>query len=123
DNNPGDAVGWLGLLWNASTAGRLWDAVGYPATPNPPFNGNTMDEARGTFAASATAGTIGLTNDNMEHGSSGRPWITDYNGANQPATGRQGPHTTDGALGESAPFSPADAKTLLDWIPTPANRH
>ena len=34
---PGNVIGWLGLMWNAPTAGRSWNAVGYPATPNPPL--------------------------------------------------------------------------------------
>jgi V8-like Glu-specific endopeptidase len=123
DANPGDAVGWLGLLWNASTSGRTWDAVGYPATPNPPFDGNRMDEARGTFVSSATTGTIGLSNDNMEHGSSGGPWITDFNGAAQYANGLQSFHIHDGDFVEYGPSFTADIKTLLDWISNPANRH
>jgi hypothetical protein len=123
DNNPGDSVGWLGLLWNANTAGRSWNAVGYPATPHPPFDGNTMDEARGTFMTSATAGTIGLSNDNMEHGSSGGPWVTDFNGASQYANGLQSFHIHDGDLVEFGPYFTADVKGLLDWITNPANRH
>lgn len=123
DNNPGGAVGWLGLLWNASTSGRIWDAVGYPATPNPPFDGNHMDEARGTFVSSATAGMIGLNNDNMEHGSSGGPWITDFNGATEYANGLQSFHIHDGDVVEYGPYFTADVKKLLDWISNPANRH
>ncbi len=123
DNNPGDAVGWLGLLWNASTAGRTWDALGYPATPSPPFTGNTMDEARGSFVTSATAGTIGLSNDNMEHGSSGGPWITDFNGAGGYANGLQSFHIHDGDVVEYGPYFTADVKNLFDWISNPANRH
>lgn len=123
DANPGDAVGWLGLLWNASTSGRTWDAVGYPATPNPPFNGNIMDEALGTFAASATAGTIGLNNDNMEHGSSGGPWITDFNGVRDHVNGLQSFHLHDGDFVEYGPYFNTDVKNLFDWINNPANRH
>jgi V8-like Glu-specific endopeptidase len=116
NENPGDTVGWLGLLWNAATSGRNWDAVGYPATPNPPFDGNRMDEARGTISASATAGTIGLGNDNMEHGSSGGPWITDFNGAAQYANGLQSFHIHDGDFVEFGPYFTQDVKNLLDWI-------
>jgi hypothetical protein len=123
DNNPGDPLGWLGLLWNASTSGRTWDAVGYPATPSPPFDGNTMDEARGTFAPSATAGTIGLNNDNMEHGSSGGSWITDFNGAPNYANGLQSYHIHDGDFVEFGPYFTQDVKGLLDWISNRANRH
>jgi V8-like Glu-specific endopeptidase len=123
DNNPGDVVGWLGLLWNASTSGRTWDAVGYPATPNPPFDGNTMDEARGAFAPSTTGGVIGLNNDNVEHGSSGGPWITAFNGVSEFANGLQSFHIHDGDFVEFGPYFTADVKNLLDWISNPANRH
>jgi len=123
DNNPGDQVGWLGLLWNADTTGRVWDAVGYPATPNPPFDGNTMDEAIGTVASSSTSGTIGLNNDNMEHGSSGGPWITDWNGSpREYANGLQSFHINDGDFVEYGPYFTEDVKGLLDWISNPANR-
>jgi V8-like Glu-specific endopeptidase len=124
NNDPGHKVGWLGLLWNASTSGRTWDAVGYPGTPNPPFNGNVMDEAVGTVASSSTSGTIGLTNDNMEHGSSGGPWITDFNGSpREYANGLQSFHIHDGDFTEFGPYFTADVKGLLDWISNPANRH
>ncbi len=123
DNTPGNALGWLGLLWNADTAGRTWDAVGYPATPNPPFDGSTMNEAFGTMEASSTAGTIGLNNDNMEHGSSGGPWITDWNGsARVYANGLQSFHVNDGDFTEYGPYFTADVKGLVDWICNPVNR-
>ena len=124
DNPPGNRVGWLGILWNASNSGRTWDAVGYPATPAPPFNGSTMDEAVGTAASSSVAGTMGLTNDNMEHGSSGGPWITDFNGSpREYANGLQSFHIHDGDFVEYGPYFTADVKGLLDWISNPANRH
>lgn len=124
DNDPGHKVGWLGLLWNAATAGRIWDAVGYPATPNPPYNGNVMDETVGTVAPSSVAGTIGLANDNMEHGSSGGPWITDFNGSpREYANGLQSFHNKDGDFVEFGPYFTADVKRLYDWISDPANRH
>jgi V8-like Glu-specific endopeptidase len=124
DNDPGHKVGWLGMMWNAATSGRTWEAVGYPATPNPPFNGNVMDEAVGKVASSSTSGTIGLTNDNMEHGSSGGPWITDFNGSpREYANGLQSFHITDGDFTEYGPYFTADLKGLFDWISNPANRH
>jgi V8-like Glu-specific endopeptidase len=124
DSDVGSQVGWLGLLWNAPTDGRIWDAVGYPATPNPPFDGNTMDEALGTVASSSVSGTIGLNNDNMEHGSSGGPWITDFNGsARIYANGLQSFHINDGDFVEYGPYFTADVKGLYDWISDPANRH
>jgi len=124
DSAPGNIIGWLGTLWNAPTAGRTWDAVGYPATPNPPFNGNVMDECVGSVASSSTAGTIGLTNDNMEHGSSGGPWITAWNEtARTHANGLQSFHIHDGDTTEYGPYFTQDLKGLMDWISNPANRH
>lgn len=123
DSAPGNQVGRLGLLWNAVTAGRVWDAVGYPATPSPPFDGNKMDEALGTVQSSSTTGTIGLSNDNMEHGSSGGPWITDFNGSpREYANGLQSFHIDDGDTVEYGPYFTQDVKGLLDWISDPANR-
>jgi V8-like Glu-specific endopeptidase len=123
DSAPGNTVGWLGLLWNVSTAGRVWDAVGYPATPAPPFDGNTMDEAVGTFTASSVPGTVGLTNDQMEHGSSGGPWITDFNGSpREYANGLQSFHINDGDSVEYGPYFTDAVKGLFDWISNPANR-
>ncbi|WP_263383106.1 trypsin-like serine peptidase [Granulicella arctica] len=121
-STPGNLISWLGLYWNAPTANRTWRAVGYPATPNPPFNGNTMDEAVGHFASSGVAGTQGLTNDNMEHGSSGGPWITDFNGAAVYANGLQSTHVHDGDFTEYGPTFTAETKGLFDWINNPANR-
>jgi V8-like Glu-specific endopeptidase len=124
DSAPGNIIGWLGLAWNVPTANRIWDAVGYPATPSPPFNGNVMDECLGQVAASSTAGTIGLTNDNMEHGSSGGPWITNWNEtARTHANGLQSFHIRDGDTTEFGPYFTQDVKGLLDWISNPANRH
>ena len=124
DNAPGQILGWLGMLWNADTSGRSWDAVGYPATPNPPFTGGAMDEAVGTVASSTIAGVIGLNNDNMEHGSSGGPWITDFNGSpREYANGLQSFNINDGDFTEYGPYFTADVKGLYDWISDPANRH
>lgn len=121
---PGNSLGWLGMLWNASTNGRTWEAVGYPATPSPPYNGQVMDNAVGTFQSSSTSGTIGLTHDNMEHGSSGGPWITNWNGsAREYANGLQSFHIHDGDFVEYGPYFTQDVKGLYDWISNPANRH
>ena len=120
---PGNRIGWLGTLWNAPTANRVWDAVGYPSRPNPPFNGNTMCEALGQFAASSTSGVIGLTNDNMEQGSSGGPWITAWNeSARTHANGLQSFHITDGDTIEYGPYFTQDLNGLMNWIANPANR-
>ena len=129
DENPGDGVGWLGLIWNASTSGRTWDAVAYPALPNPPFDGHTMCEARGTAAQVLWYGytderSITLDNDNMEGGSSGGPWITDYNGAYEYANGLQGQAVVDDyhIFWTYGPYFTEEVKNLFDWISDPANR-
>jgi hypothetical protein len=81
-----------------------------------------MDECVGSFASSTVAGTQGLTNDNMEHGSSGGPWITDFNGQSVYANGLQSTHIKDGDFTEYGPTFTADTKGLFDWINNPANR-
>ena len=124
DNNPGNNAGWLGMLWNASTSGRTWDAVGYPGTPNPPYNGNAMDSAIGTLTNGDDSGTIGLNNDYMQHGSSGGPWITAYNGSPpEYANGLQSHLRSDGSNSVVVgPHFTQDVDGLFNWIPNPANR-
>jgi V8-like Glu-specific endopeptidase len=123
DAAPGKEIGWLGTLWNAPTANRTWDAVGYPGLPNPPFNGNTMDDALGQYASSSTSGVFGLTNDNMEQGSSGGPWITDWNeNSRTHANGLQSFHIHDGDTTEYGPYFTQDLNGLMNWISNPANR-
>ena len=123
DSAPGNMIGWLGTLWNAPTSNRSWDAVGYPALPNPPFNGNTMDHAVGQYAGSNGSNVIGLSNDNMEQGSSGGPWITTWN-ENSPthANGLQSFHIHDGDTVEYGPYFTQDLNGLMNWISNPANR-
>jgi V8-like Glu-specific endopeptidase len=120
---PGNQIGWLGTLWNAPTANRTWDAVGYPGLPTPPFNGNAMDEAVGQYASSSTSGVFGLTNDNMEQGSSGGPWITAWNESSPThANGLQSFHIHDGDTTEYGPYFTQDLNGLMNWIANPANR-
>ena len=123
DSSPGNQIGWLGTLWNAPTTDRTWDAIGYPATPNPSIDGNTMEQALGRYASSAVSGTVGLTNDTMEHGSSGGPWITDWNeGSRTHANGLQSFRVKDGDATEYGPYLTQEFKGLMDWISNPANR-
>ena len=120
---PGNTIGWLGLLWNAPTNGRTWTAVGYPATPNPPFNGNTMEEAAGTVKSNS-GGVIGLNGDNMEHGSSGGPWITVWGNDGAPgahANGLQSFHVKDGDQFEYGPYFTQEVDDLFNWLNTPGN--
>jgi V8-like Glu-specific endopeptidase len=119
---PGNSLGWLGTMWNASHDNRSWEAVGYPATPNPPFDGSKMDHCTGQFAASSTSGTLGLTNDNMEHGSSGGPWITAFNETTAThANGLQSYHINDGDFTEYGPYFDDNFHELWNWIQQPAN--
>ena len=121
-SGPGNNIGWLGLLWNASNNNRTWEAVGYPATPNPPFDGSKMDHCSGGFAASSVSGVQGLNNDNMEHGSSGGPWITNWNDTIPAhANGLKSFHITDGDTTEYGPYFDGQIKDLFDWIQQPAN--
>ena len=125
DNAPGQILGWLGVLWNASTSGRSWDAVGYPATRTRRSPEERWTRRSGHSGASGTfSGVIGLNNDNMEHGSSGGPWITSFNGSpREYANGLQSFHIHDGDFTEYGPYFTADVKGLYDWISNPANRH
>jgi len=122
DAAPGSHLGWLGTLWNAP-ANLTCEAIGYPATPNPPFNGNTMDHCVGQTVSSSTAGVVGLNNDNMEHGSSGGPWITAWQEPTRThAAGLQSFHIHDGDTTEYGPYFTGDLNALMNWISNPANR-
>jgi V8-like Glu-specific endopeptidase len=121
DAAPGNALGWLGTLWNASTSGRTWTAIGYPALPNPPFNGNAMDEATGQYGGSDESGTFILSNDNMSHGSSGGPWITTWN-ESSPTHANSDTSNIDGNGNLSGPYYTQDLNNLFNWISNPANR-
>ena len=81
-----------------------------------------MYETNGSYAASGTAGTIGLTNDNMEHGSSGGPWITAWNEATPThANGLQSFHVHDGDTVEYGPYFTPEIQDLFNWLNTPGN--
>ena len=121
DSGPGNQLGWLGTLWNASTANRTWDAIGYPAEPNPPFNGNAMDQAAGQYGGSDVSGTFILTNDNMSHGASGGPWITTWNEPT-PTHANSVSSNIDGKNAISGPYFTQDLNNLFNWISNPANR-
>ncbi len=117
---PGNTLGYVGPAWGQSTAGRVADAYGYPATPNPPYNGEQLCSAHGTYTSGAATGTVGLTNDNMEHGSSGGPWFTTI-GNSLHTNGLQSFHVHDGDTVEYGPYFTDEVKTLLDYITNPAN--
>ncbi len=119
---PGNALGWLGLLWNASTAGRIFDVLGYPAEPAP-FNGSVMDGAEGVYTPSSTANTIGFSVDHMGHGCSGGPWVTSFNNENPPVhvNSVSSYIVTDPPQVLYGPTFTADVQTLFNWINNPAN--
>jgi len=121
DSGPGNTLGWLGTLYNAPTSGRTWTAVGYPGDPNPPFDGNTMDEATGQYGGSDASGTFILTNDNMSHGASGGPWITTWN-ESTPTHANSNSSNIDGNGNISGPYYTQDLNNLFNWISNPANR-
>jgi V8-like Glu-specific endopeptidase len=121
DAGPGNALGWLGTLYNAPTSGRTWTAVGYPADPNPPFDGNTMDEATGQYGGSDASGTFILSNDNMSHGASGGPWITTWT-ESSPTHANSNSSNIDGNGNISGPYFTQDLNNLFNWISNPANR-
>ena len=115
---PGNLIGWLGLLWNAPTAGRVWEAVGYPATPDP-IGRDAMEATLGNLHAVPTCSTI---NDMAARASSGGPWITNWNEtARSHANGLQGFHVHDAHTIEHGPCFTEDVKALFDWIRDPAN--
>jgi V8-like Glu-specific endopeptidase len=123
NHNIGDDQGWLGLYWNAPTDGRTWQAAGYPMTPNPPFDGNSLQSTKGTVVGGGVAGTIGMNRDDMKEGSSGGPWITDFQESPLYANGLQSHHKADIPNTEFSPHFTAELKQLYDFINNPANRH
>ena len=119
---PGNALGWLGLMWNAGTSGRVWDELGYPGEPAP-FNGSVMDGCEGTYSPSSISNTFGLTPDHMGHGSSGGPWITAYNNENPPvhANSVVSYGVSDPPQVVYGPYFTADVQTLFTTINQPGN--
>jgi hypothetical protein len=121
-------IGWLGIAWGQSN-NRTWNAVGYPGKPNPPFPGNIMYELVGQYAPSSTSGVIGLTNDTMEEGSSGGPWIAKGPwSTNWPdtspyhANGLQSYHLPASDTIEYSPYFTHEVHDLMKFLSDPANR-
>ena len=122
DADPGNLIGWMGAAWNLSTENRTWREVGYPFSPNPPFDGETMDAVFGQFAASDVNGTIGLTNDNMGKGTSGGPWITDWNEDLPAHANSVRSFIHDGETIGYGPYFTSEVHDLMNYISNPANR-
>lgn len=81
-----------------------------------------MQATVGTMVGGNGAGTVGLNNDNMEHGSSGGPWITAWKETvRSHAVSLQSTHIHDGDTTEYGPYFSQNIKTLFDWISNPAN--
>ena len=132
DAAPGNKLGWLGYAWNQPT-NLTWTAYGYPPyTPTAPTSGNTMKAVAGRYAPSPIRpfpGMIGMTNNDMGHGSSGGPWvttnpvITDWHdtwpyhvvGVNSTI------HAPPPIM--SSPYFTQELHELFDWISDPANRN
>jgi hypothetical protein len=122
DSAPGKTIGWLGVAWGLSKEGRTWNEVGYPFSPNPPFNGKTMESVVGQFVKSDVLGTIGLTNDNMGRGASGGPWITDWNEAAPAHANSVRSFIHDPQTIGYGPYFTSEVHDLMDYISNPANR-
>lgn len=75
-----DVVGARGIAFNMDLEDEAIRAIGHPATPNPPFNGQTMHFCDSTIDMFDTGmpmpHPVGMGCD-MENGSSGGGWIFD----------------------------------------------
>lgn len=72
-----NVVGGQGLAWNWPASEYVYD-FGYPQAP--PFNGATLQYCNGSeFGWGYVPSTMGL-NCNFTGGSSGGPWLMDFNG-------------------------------------------
>jgi len=133
DAAPGNDLGWLGYAWNQAVnrpTNMTWTAYGYPPyTPTAPTSGNTMKAVAGRYAPSPMPGMVGMTNNDMGHGSSGGPWVT----TNPVVTNWNDnwPYHVVGVNSTSyappqvmcSPYFTQELNELFDWISNPANRN
>ena len=74
-----DVTGSQGIRINGPTSANVW-SFGFPATPNPPYNGHDLITCDGRA-------TLGVFSSEMEHlyrvrsGASGGAWLADFNGS------------------------------------------
>lgn len=77
-------VGGQGIEWNAKPNQYVYD-FGYPQ--GPPFDGQSLQEYDGfEFASPYVSGTSGLPSS-FTGGSSGGPWLAEFNGTGGYVTG------------------------------------
>lgn len=76
-----DLGGSRQIAFNLRATGRRYKVYGYPAAPDPPYNGEKLVGCRSTVATrdKGRPSPIGITPCNMQQGASGGGWITDGN--------------------------------------------
>ncbi|MBK8295282.1 MAG: hypothetical protein IPK93_11140 [Solirubrobacterales bacterium] len=82
DGNPeADLGGARQIAFNLNPANRKYTLYGYPAAPDPPYDGQTLVGCRSSAAArdGTAPKTIGVLPCNMRQGASGGGWITGGN--------------------------------------------
>ena len=123
DAAPGVELGWVGLVWDLPTAGRTWEAVGYPRSPNPPFTGQVMESSISTLSPSlGTPNTFGLAGDNMQDGSVGAPWLTTWQAATRDhVNGLSVRGYMDVPNVSFSPVFNANINAVFQWFAEPAN--
>ncbi|MEL7058436.1 MAG: hypothetical protein AAGN46_00260 [Acidobacteriota bacterium] len=74
--NIADITGSLGLIVNQGWNGLVWQALGYPASPYPPYDGTQMWSLTGPSTGLDPDGTIAVgMRSNFAEGASGGPWL------------------------------------------------
>jgi V8-like Glu-specific endopeptidase len=69
-------TGYLGMVVNQGWAGLVWQALGYPAAPTPPYNGQQMWSCTGPSTGLDPDGTMAVgMQSNFTTGASGGPWL------------------------------------------------
>lgn len=82
DGNPeADLGGARQIAFNLNPANRRYTLYGYPAAPDPPYDGETLVGCRSSAGArdGTAPQTIGVLPCNMRQGASGGGWITGGN--------------------------------------------
>jgi V8-like Glu-specific endopeptidase len=74
--NMGATTGYLGMAVNEGWNGVVWQALGYPASPNPPYDGTAMWSCTGPTTGLDPSGTVAVgMQSNFTTGASGGPWL------------------------------------------------
>jgi V8-like Glu-specific endopeptidase len=74
--NMGATTGYLGMAVNEGWSGIVWQALGYPAAPNPPYDGSAMWSCTGPTTGLDPNGTVAVgMQSNFTTGASGGPWL------------------------------------------------